>query len=98
MSTQSGLPDTCPTCGTTDSDTCSDGWHIAPISTQEFYRRHPDLTGTDPEERFEECGLFAIYVEGHCVLPKGHKPAADHKSQYGIHFTRGLTKDEGGHE
>lgn len=46
----------------------------------------------------EQCGLYAIYVSGRCVLPKGHEPAADHKSQYGEHFTRGLTKKEGGHE
>ncbi len=45
-----------------------------------------------------ECGLFALYIPGHCVLPKGHEPAADHKTQYGEHFTRGLREDEGGHE
>ena len=45
-----------------------------------------------------KCGLFAIYVPGHCVLPKGHEPAADHRSQYGVAFTRGLTLEEGGHE
>jgi hypothetical protein len=46
----------------------------------------------------DQCGLFAIYTPGHCMLPKGHKPSADHKSQYGVPFTRGLTKEEGGHE
>lgn len=51
-----------------------------------------------PQQAPEACGLFAIYVSGHCVLPKGHRPAADHRSQYGEAFTRGLTKDEGGHE
>ena len=45
-----------------------------------------------------ECGLFALYIPGHCVLSKGHEPAADHKTQYGEHFTRGLREDEGGHE
>lgn len=44
------------------------------------------------------CGLYAIYVEGRCVLPKGHQPASGHESQYGIRFTRGLTKAEGGHD
>lgn len=49
------------------------------------------------EKQEEKCGLFAIYVVGHCVLPKGHTPASDHQNARGEQFTRGLTKEEGGH-
>ena len=78
-------------------DALVDGYREA-AADPEYVKEQTEWVGGTESLQTAECGLFALYIPGHCVLSKGHEPAADHKTQYGEHFTRGLREDEGGHE